>query len=52
MPTLDNLTGVKLMSYCDAAFAGLNNGGSQVGYIIFLVGDIDNYEIGKDSREL
>ena len=34
-----NLTEMKLIAYCDAPFAGFNNEGSQVGYIIFLVGD-------------
>lgn len=42
---------MKLVAYSDAGFAGLNNGGSQAGYIVFIVGDNDSY-VPIESREL
>ena len=33
---------MKLTTYWDAAFAGINSRGSQTGYFIFFVGDNDN----------
>ena len=40
---LGNLADMKFVAYCDASFGALAGGGSQGGYIIFLVGSNDNY---------
>lgn len=34
---------MKLVAYSDAGFAGLNNRGSQAGYIVFTVGDNNSH---------
>ena len=40
--SLGNLKNIKIMAYCDASFGGLDNGGSQGGLIIFVVGENNN----------
>ena len=39
IPDLGNLEKCKMLVYCDASFANLSNGGSQGGYVVFLVGE-------------
>ena len=43
IPNLSDMADVKFVAYCDASFGALAGGGSQGGYIIFLVGSNDNY---------
>ena len=43
IPDLGNLGNVQIVGYCDASFMNLNDGGSQVGYVIFLKGDNGSY---------
>jgi hypothetical protein len=38
-----NLKKIKIVGFCDASFGNLDDGGSQGGYIIFLVGENGNY---------
>ena len=41
IPDLGNLKHLKIVAYTDASFGNLIDGGSQGGYIIFLVGSYD-----------
>ena len=43
IPDLGNLKPLKIVAYSDASFGNLTDGGSQGGYIIFLVGSNDKY---------
>ena len=43
IPNLGNLDKLSIVAYSDASFANLEDGGSQGGYIIFVVGDKGNY---------
>ena len=43
IPDLGTTTNLKLIGYSDASFANLGDGGSQGGYVIFLVGDNNKY---------
>ena len=43
IPDLGNLKHLKIVAYSDASFGNLTDGGSQGGYIIFLVGSNDKY---------
>ena len=40
---LGNLDKIKIVGFCDASFGNLDDGGSQGGYIIFLVGENNKY---------
>ena len=53
IPDLGNLENIKLVGYSDASFANLGDGGSQGGYIIFVVGDNKKYmPIAWQSRRI
>ena len=52
IPAFGNLTGMKLIAYCDAAIAGLNNGGSQALNISFLVGDYNYVPVSWQSHSI
>ena len=43
IPNLGNLNELSIIAYTDASFANLVDGGSQGGYIIFVVGSNGNY---------
>ena len=43
IPNIGSFANMKLVGYCDASFAALPNGGSQCGYVIFLLGDNGEY---------
>ena len=43
IPNLGNLSELSIIAYSDASFANLEDGGSQGGYIIFVVGSNGNY---------
>ena len=43
IPDLGNLNKLQILAFSDASFMNLNDGGSQGGYVIFLVGDNGNY---------
>ena len=43
IPDLGNPDHLRITAYSDASFANLNDGGSQGGYIIFLVGSNNKY---------
>ena len=43
IPNLGNLDKLSIVAYSDASFANLEDGGSQGGYIIFIVGEKGNY---------
>ena len=43
IPNLGRLECLRIVAYSDASFANLKDGGSQGGYIIFLVGSNNNY---------
>lgn len=43
IPDLGNLKHLKIVAYSDASFANLTDGGSQGGYILFLVGNNNKY---------
>ena len=43
IPDLGNLEQLKIVAYSDASFGNLTDGGSQRGYILFLVGNNDKY---------
>lgn len=43
IPDLGDLSHLKIVAYSDASFANLTDGGSQGGYIIFLVGNNHKY---------
>lgn len=43
IPDLENLKHFKIIAYHDASFANLIDGGSQGGYILFLVGRTNRY---------
>lgn len=43
IPDLGNLEHLKIIAYSDASFGNLTDGGSQGGYILFLVGSNDKY---------
>ena len=43
VPNLGDLHNLRIVAYSDASFANLEDGGSQGGYIIFVVGSNGNY---------
>ena len=43
IPDLGNLEQLKIVAYSDASFGNLTDGGSQGGYILFLVGNNDKH---------
>ena len=43
IPSLESLRDLSIVGYSDASFANLDDGGSQGGYIIFVVGRNGNY---------
>ena len=53
IPDLGSLENIKLVGFSDASFANLKDGGSQGGYIIFVVGDNKKYmPIAWQSRRI
>ena len=53
IPNLGRLECLRIVAYSDASFANLKDGGSQGGYIIFLVGSNNNYmPIAWQSRRI
>ena len=53
VPNLDDLQKLKIVAYRDASFGALTDGGSQGGYVVFLVGQNKNYvPLAWQSRKL